>query len=874
MRVMKRYLAFGLVCLLMLNMASVLAEGNSESAVNDEINEFMVRLGFADRELTENTAESITRGEFAELAAGLIAGGRNMKAGVEQEFSDVPPTHKNFGSIMALRNSGIMVGRSSLRFEPESEISFDEVYKVIIRILGYEFWAEKNGYAVQAASMGILDGVAAGENAVSRAAALRMVYNTLFTVLDGGNERDSFADKIGTQTFMERRLGIYEVKGVVTDNAVTSLNSRSELKEGYIKIDDVLYTDVSRAEDMLGYRITGYYTKTHGERELLYRYVPKNRNNELVIDADEIESYDNSTYTYYADETLNKTRKVSLTSGYSLIYNNIAVSGGITSDDLKKAMKPECGRVRLIDNNNDNSYEVCIVESYETIVMDGYYKEDMTVFNKLSEPKSISFKDFRILEVTNSSGVLLNIESITNMNVLSVMKSLDGYYAKVLISAVTVEGTLSKKLSNGKVEIDGTEYEIYDEYEKTEQMPEIGAVIKAYLRHDGKIAYMTSKIKDERLFAYIGKAAVIKEAMENEVYVKLYTEKNECKTSKLASRVKIDGETYTDGLNALDAISNAGYGTGNLALVEYNAKNELKSIDFAYSDENGVSKKPKEDEKSLHIYNGYYRFTGMVTENFRGSNAIGADETTKLFIVPSDGTIEDVYATNILDKRLVVDTKYVHSIYTLDDDKMLADAVVVYANGTLKGLKGSEFVIVTEINRTLNSDGDICYMLTVTNGESYSYAWTRTLEGIVCSKSGKTVEVGDIIKYGTDKTGCIPDKDGLVIMYKPNENKESLIYATYDFKTSIKISGYWDQGLVIGQIEDVNERFMKVALKDETKSKVFALSKVRYVVYDMEEKKVYNGDWTEIETTKNCGANAAWNVFDYSGGVRILYIVK
>ncbi|MEG1441477.1 MAG: hypothetical protein RSC29_02325, partial [Oscillospiraceae bacterium] len=155
-----------------------------------------------------------------------------------------------------------------------------------------------------------------------------------------------------------------------------------------------------------------------------------------------------------------------------------------------------------------------------------------------------------------------------------------------------------------------------------------------------------------------------------------------------------------------------------------------------------------------------------------------------------------------------------------------------------------------------------------------TFVYTESINGARCLKSGKEVMVGDIIKYGTNKTKEIPDNQ-LVIMYSPSEDKENLIYNDGYFTGNTNNLTCYDYGIIKGDIMKLNNRYFQIAC-DNGEKRIFSLATVKYVLYDSTaSNKVTLGDYTDMISSEANNGEGSTIILDYSAGKALYaYIIK
>ncbi len=891
---MKKYIVLAILTMFMLvSFSAVYAEDETQQKVYG----LLTAMDIIKEKDVKNADEIITRGEFASMAAGLVNYSLEYDT-KDQKFSDVPPESAIYDDVMLLAEKNVLRGVSAIKFAPENNIGYNDACAVLVRLLGYGS-PEDGNYQYQAANIGLLDNVKVTEGQLLKKDAMRMIYNALFAQIKFGNSIDGFTQITGFEVLMEKRFNIYEISGVLTDDGEVSISGASSVGNGNVMIDNHVYENKSENMPLIGTYIEGFVRKDGAEEELIYMCSSERKNQVVEFTEEYIKSYADEVYNVYINEDMERTKKYVLAGNYKLIYNNRALQSDIAQEELDKMLKPEFGNVKLIDNDNDNEFDVVIVEDYETVVIKGYSSDTEAIYNILSEPEFISFKDIDTVEAENADGIYMDITSIEKYNVASVMISEDKSYARMIISTQKASGVLNGASDNNeKLTIGDKVYEVAPELLKYLTVPSAGTSVNIYLRHDGKIAYIESTTGGSGKYAYLDKV-YINEDNDGKAYVRIYTEDNEIKNIPLAEKVVIDGKRYKDPQESYTYIKNHPYALHQLILVKINEQDEVTNIDCAYymNDTKGYHAPAQgEDEKSLHVAYDRYNVNNSITWVL--GNTVGVSEQTKIFVIPSNQNkqytsmnnadldnidMSQIKVSNINAGDISNGSAYPYIAYIRDENTMVVEAIVLYRNvagwdiNITYNADTRLTAIVTDVIQTVRSDGELCWKIMYTTGGSYGQVYTATLEGNKCKYKGTEVKVGDIIKYGTDKSGRIPDKQ-LVIMYSPSTNKDKLIFADGEFKEGKvpTLSGSFTYGLLKGKVIEMNDRFVRI-LRDNNTKRLVSLSTMRYIVFDGDSReKVRTGAWSDISTITDVGEkDASVIIFDWNNtNINWCYVIK
>ncbi|MEG2669276.1 MAG: S-layer homology domain-containing protein, partial [Oscillospiraceae bacterium] len=132
--------------------------------------------------------DTITRAEVAVIVSRIQ--GMNSLAPQKTTFTDVAADYWAAGYIASAASLGIVNGMGDGTFEPETNVKYEEVIKMLMVTLGYEPFAAQNGgyptgYITAAQRHGVIDGVVGGGVGTDapRGMVAQMTYNAIDTPL-------------------------------------------------------------------------------------------------------------------------------------------------------------------------------------------------------------------------------------------------------------------------------------------------------------------------------------------------------------------------------------------------------------------------------------------------------------------------------------------------------------------------------------------------------------------------------------------------------------------------------------------------------------------------------------------------------------------
>lgn len=330
---------------------------------------------------------NIKRSEFAAVVcramnqASAAVGGSN--------FVDVSADHWANGYIGWAASQGIVNGRGNGTFDPDADVSYNEAITMIVRAMGYEWYAENMlggypvGYARIASSYGIDKGVstANANAAASRADVAMLLYNAFdaplmdvkyislepeYAIYDGSKSVDG-----EKRTLLSEYSDIYKVKATVdttyrNDASLVASNGDKQIK---MTVESLYGFDAEDVQDALnstkfkvggavtvianddawaayqGYTVNAYITVNDRDKATVVAMVPDSRSvDELVIDgASELvvtaEVADKVTFEYYENADATKTTSLRIDKDAVVYVNNIEVGKLSASDAAEDAFE-------------------------------------------------------------------------------------------------------------------------------------------------------------------------------------------------------------------------------------------------------------------------------------------------------------------------------------------------------------------------------------------------------------------------------------------------------------------------------------------------------------------------------------------------------
>ncbi|MCK9479017.1 MAG: S-layer homology domain-containing protein [Firmicutes bacterium] len=516
--------------------------------------------------------EPITRRECAVIICSLLGLSEDAKSGMETGFTDVLVNDSASGCIRIASEMKIINGYGDGRFGPEDLMTYDQAVKALVCALGYEAYAQNKGvypygYLTAAAEIGVTKGVSpAMDGSLTRGVLAQLLYNSLnvdILTQSGFGETVRFTSEKGKNILTEI-FDITKKTGMVTGIYNTTLTGASNLRKDEVAIDDEIYKiGGTKAKDYLGYRVIAYIRQNkNSDDKALVSILPERNKNEIVtLLADNIYKVTRSDnrniqVEYSVDGDISAA--VQTADIYFLadgIFNGKAQSLDI--DDLQQF---KSGKTVLIDNNNDGIYDVVIMESYETWVVNSVSELTAVITDKYRKNETLELDDGSSeYEMSiEKGGKQIKLSDLKEWDILSVAQSKDGKVKTVIVSNAKLQGSVTEKTDDDAVIINGKQYKIADNYNEN---IEIGAIGTFYLNVDGKIAAIDKQIITEGdYFGVLFKIGVGK-GLGGVVELKIFTLDGEFASYKTTQQV-IYNDQKLDSLALLNYLQMNADATG------------------------------------------------------------------------------------------------------------------------------------------------------------------------------------------------------------------------------------------------------------------------------------------------------------------------
>lgn len=745
----------------------------------------------------------MTRAEFAQLVVNAM--GYNDVADTMRDkgyFSDISAT-PYVGAINLLYELKILSGTGVGTFSPDANITYGQVGKIMVNVLGYSNIVngnDLNAYFYQAGALGIYkDTLQKGQY---------VTYRDVYVIVNNSLNVDLMTENFGMfgtgsyevvegktlksylQTVQHYKLTKYS--GVVTADRFTYFHKEiGKNKTDIIEIGGkVLKCNFVVPQGYVGMAVDYYVEQSNDGNMVVASIRPSSKNKVSEFDAEDFISASAGVLKYnHADKSV----KLKYDETTKVIFNNRRELK-FTPSNISNYKN---GTVRVIDNNEDEIIDVVYIYEYKDAVVERIYGETKQLYlannQTIDGKRYISLDDEElIVNIVNAEGKRMTFDEISADNVVSVALSNDKKIITVVVSDKKVTGTVT--IIDGDYITIGT-----DVFECPENLNiEVGMHLDAYINFMGEIVCVEETVSYDN-YAYVMKSSVpvntlgsVKVALLvpghiNETSKDSIADDGSSSTSKklffrnegkviynLAEIVSVDGERCKAG-RASELIVNQ--------VVSYtlNAKNEISKVDII---------KPY-DEDTYKTYNE----NGKVF-SLGSTYGFGIDDSKTMSIcVPTDiaGSTDDDLLVPVM---LLNSTEYKIKAYDVDEVSSIAGLVVV-TEEMKAGLPGnvtasSDVAIVKKITKKITNDEERLVINLLTKEGEKNYFVSNLIPNL---NSFSAISSGDLISYS-----LIDGKDEV--------NGFSIIQYANGYKGNFLLNAFQNNEVCLGKVVDFKYNYV------------------------------------------------------------------
>jgi len=712
----------------------------------------------------------VRRDEFAQMVICLL-GYEGISPVEETIFTDIEDSQYK-DAINLLYQMKYISGSSDNTYSPSNYIRYAEACKILVDALGYTIMVSGNkldNYTYVAGEIGITKGVSFAYEYASMNDILRMLFNCLdidrmTKVIIGGNTV-SFEIAEGNTLRKQLTMGANEIvklEGVVTADRSTYIHGQvPSIKSTQIEINDKVYNFDGVAPSGLVGQNVEIFCKKIGDNYIVTSINPTKDNIVVEYSSDDIIAVSGNVVNVEVENGSKKKYKVNNDTIY--VYN-LRPDREFVVSDLKALDDTD---VLMIDNNDDEVYDVVYLTKYSDAVIERTYAENYRVYfkegYKLDGHKYIDLdptEKYVYITLTHADGSVADFSELKEDTVLSVAYSKNGDVRCAVIGGETVNGIIETR-DEYDVVIGGKAYE----YNIPANDLQIGKDVIVTLNFKGQIV-MVEYTEGADNYAYVykiqnasngfgyAKAQLLMPSpvsARTEVDVdldnggestttrKLFCRNEDVEVFEFADKVRVETETNGQYKTTTYNSSNAANAlTGKVITYKLDSNNRIAYVSVLNPIGDMQNKTYNAGQQIFGKSAGLaFGITNNETQSICVPNSVNSD--------PNEDDLK-VYV------ELINSTAYRVQGYAYNEDTYICDLIIVEA-AMLAGTAGnvnskSDVGLVLKNYRKLGEDGEeyIGIKMLTEDGEK-----DFTVSNLIAdAKSFENINKGDLIAYSLD----------------------------------------------------------------------------------------------------------------------------
>lgn len=506
---------------------------------------------------------SVTRAEMATIILRLID--TTTASTYQNIFTDVSAEHWAANNIQTAVEQGIVNGMGDGTFNPDGDVTYEQVIKMLVCALNYAADAERsggypNGYiSVGGGTLSLLSNVKGQVGtSMTRGEVIKAVFNAVnapyreIVRFENSNPVYSAVDTLGISKF-----DLYSDKGVLTSTQDMTITTGHNPSAGRIVIDGVQYRcTLTGLNSLLGTPVEFYYIDSISDDPEVIAMYSSGNSSTVTVDADSIENmdYEAGELRVYTNENSTSTRRYRIGSA-TVIYNgsvltsaDFAASSYSENETYNEFIQPDVGSIQIIDYDNDNEYDVLMIDSYETMLVTSATSERLS--GKINNVNTVidveNDSNDKTITVTKS-GTEATVRNLRKNDVASIKRNIDNTMMDIVVTGETITGTIdSVGDDNGTMTIN-VNGQTYDVDPNAEDIVKLGSSVILYLDQFDRVGYIESStgsmLSSSEKYAIVANAYVEE---NGEPTIRLFNQDGESLTLKLASTVNYWGPRDTE----------------------------------------------------------------------------------------------------------------------------------------------------------------------------------------------------------------------------------------------------------------------------------------------------------------------------------------
>lgn len=741
----KRITAFLIMLVMLMTSISVTYAENAEETApvaetpieildTDEFHA-LYAMGFVGDELLNTDKNTlVTRAQFTGWLFKLSGYTLTEYKASEIPFRDVSIVTPYYNEICTMYQMGIVNGTDPEMFSPDNHVTYAQACKLIIDVLGYRNYAEikygefPEGYVMMAGELDINDGVknVVWNSELTAEDAVRMLYNGGMTSIVSFSGVDKFGNptyKTDDKTLFEKN-DIYYKEGQMQSSGVCSIKAE-EAVEGITIIDDIRYVSADcDLTDLVGCKVKYFYRDDKASQKLLYAMADKRFSDILELKANELaitsSAYSLNNIVYYKSN--GETEDAKINKFAFVIYNNSRI-GIPTVEDLKI----KTGSMRLVDNNDDEVYDIVIIEEYQNMFVRQVSSDNNTIVGKYSKTLDLdSYENVTII----SDGKEITKTDIGSNVLVSYIENREKTKITMYVVSDMHRGTIkSSRVSRGRtvLSIDEGEYRLSNTYIKLQNdsavyviSPAIGKEYIYYFDIAGEIAEI-QEAEETMQYALLMSVRPGEVYEDGDAYTRLLMPDNRKVSGVIKKKVTVNGDRKTAAEFLADTRLKDLEGEFKVQIVQvaFNEEGILSKIDFATDstakDANGNKFFPYGYDPTSFSFD--YSDSGASIRSQDGyllcNNKYLFGDETIVFVKWDDSEEAEPY--EVKDKNIITVGTYYKEIYDATETYVVGAAYRTGLNRKSYWM-GDSCMLVSEIDYVYENDAEVMRISGYMNG--------------------------------------------------------------------------------------------------------------------------------------------------------------
>lgn len=693
-----------------------------------------------------------TRAEFTASVIELL--GTTGTTSATYSFTDVPSDHPYASQIAHAVNLGLI--NDGTEFNPDSAITYTQATKIATSAIGYGHRAElmggyPTGYLRSANDSGIADYLPSlKEEAMSYADGIIMLYNMVvadIVEVTGYGDTHEYTRTEG-RNILSVYHDIFTLDGIVEATEYTGLYSKNKTcGKGKILINGTEYQK-DDTYGLIGQNVKVFY-KDDAKRTVVYAHP-------IYVSIKKFDtSFDLSisgTRLTAVPETGNeKTYK--LYSGYAVIYNG----KNLAAADFNPYLNPQSGSITLIDNNDDDAYDVIYIEDISYGVIDRINLLEKKIYDKYKSNGVIDLSDTdSAVFAYDASGNKISLSGILPGSAVGYIMSKDSKLLKICVYDGVYGGRIAGKTSDGMLKIKDKYFELSNYYTaniRTYDKVKLGSEVICYLGEGDIIVYMEDVSKKMDYGFLVARGGI--DGLEGKLVLKIMSSVDGMITADIAPKVNINGsirnmqEAKTD-IDDIISMEDK-YRIIKFSLNSDGLVNKIYSAVDAADATTIFDPIDDESRPKAYVTHRCYYTGGLFTPYF------AVDISTNFLMVPesanekaSDDNFDILTMSSLKDA-----SSYDIVAYDVDNGGV-SNFVMIYKTASLTTVsESSPTAVIEKVYTTIDEDGDVVECIKGYVGRQYILLYAN--ESTPPEERAKlaTLDAGDIIRINYDSKNII-----------------------------------------------------------------------------------------------------------------------